>query len=99
MKRIIILALLISIISVSSALAADWSQYESGRSNIRLDGYDGQTGYIKFMDGNGNINGILWISSSGLLKVVTPGALDLTTTKLLEDAGVGVTVGNQSSGI
>lgn len=99
MKRIIVLALLMSMVLVSSALAADWSQYESGRNSIRLDGYDGQTGYIKFMDGNGNINGYLWISSNGLVKTCTPGALDLTTTKLTEDVGVGVTVGTQSAGL
>jgi hypothetical protein len=56
-----------------SIAAEDWSQYESGRDNIRLDGYQGQPGYIAFYDGNGNVIGYLY-ASEGRLFWVTPGS-------------------------
>ena len=44
------------------AEAVDWSQYESIRGNIRLEGYQSMPGYIAFGDGDGNILGYVWMS-------------------------------------
>lgn len=96
MKKIIIFTLLVMFVIASSAYAVDWSKYESGRNNIRLEGYNGQTGYIEFQDGDGNINGYLWIDSQGVLRIGTPSVLDFTTTKLDEDSTLGVVVGSQT---
>jgi hypothetical protein len=90
MKKIIVLALLLGMVAVSSVFATDWSQYESGRDNIRLDGYQGQPGYIAFTDGNGIVRGYVYMDEYGALRVirrvsgsgVSSGAFDLTTTKL-----------------
>lgn len=93
MKKLIIFALLLMFaLSVPLAEAADWSKYESGRNNIRLDGYDGQPGYVEFTDGNGNTTGYLFMTSGGVLKRISPGAIDLTTTKLNSDTSLAVTV-------
>ena len=94
MRKIFVFTLLLMMIT-SSAYAVDWSKYESGSDTIRLEGYQGLTGYIEFQDGNGNINGYVWVDSSNRLKICSPGALDLTTTKLTEDATIGVVVGQQ----
>lgn len=72
----------------SQAFAVDWSQYESGRDNIRLDGYQGQPGYIAFTDGSGTTVGYIWMDSSGQPRFCSKGAIDLTTTKLTDVVGV-----------
>ena len=86
-------AILLLMLFVSSVFATDWSQYESGRNNIRLDGYDGQPGYIAFTDGNGTTYGYLYCSSNYVLYFASTSLVDLTTTKLNSQ---GVAVGNQS---
>ena len=90
MKKIIIFALLFVMAGISVVLAADWSQYESGRDNIRLDGYQGQPGYIALTDGSGTVLGYLWMGANGKLKWCTRAAIDLTTTKLTDTVGVNV---------
>ena len=80
--------LLISFSGVSHA-AMDWSRFESGRDNIRLDGYKSQPGYISFTDGDGNVVGYVFVSDNGKLYwqgkvagVTTVSGIDLTTTEL-----------------
>ena len=90
MKKLIftLLAIAVTAITVSPALAVDWSQYESGRDNIRLDGYQGQPGYIAFTDGNGTVLGYLWMDVDGRMRYCTKAAVDLTTTKLQDYHGM-----------
>jgi len=91
-KKLIALVLFVIVVSLclvqSKVEAEDWSKYESGRNNIRLDGYDGQAGYVAFTDGDGTVTGYLWASTSGSghLLWVTAGAIDLTAARLGEDA-------------
>jgi len=89
MKKVIILTLLLvfGIASVGYS-ATNWSKFESGTNNIRVDGYQGQPGYIAFTDGNGTILGYIWMNSSGELVYCTKAAIDLTTTKLNDAVGV-----------
>ena len=82
------LLLLIGIFIFGNCYAADWSQYESGRNNIRLDGDQGQPGYISFTDGSGTVLGYIWMSSDSTLVWCSAGALDLTTTKLSDTYGL-----------
>lgn len=90
MKKTMFFALLIMAIAVTSLYAVDWSQYESGRNNIRLDGYQSQPGYIAFTGGDGVVRGYLYMNAQGELMyiprvvngAVTSGAFDLTTTKI-----------------
>ena len=84
MKKSVILAFVMAVALglAFSANAADWSVYESGRNNIRLDGYDGQPGYIEFQDGSGAILGYLFASDDGKLYFSTTTDITLTTTKL-----------------
>ena len=98
MRKIVLIAFLITAIAIlalaSQCYAAeDWSQYESGRNNIRLDGYAGQPGYIAFTDGDGNIAGYLYASrdpTTGLVQLLflTPGAFSSggLGSQSLEDA-------------
>ena len=80
--------LAIAILALASqALAVDWSQYESGRDNIRLDGYQTQPGYIAFTNGDGTVLGYLFASTqvsdgSYHLYWVSSGAIDLKTQKM-----------------
>jgi len=82
------------VISCGIVFAADWSQYESGRNNIRLDGYDDQPGYIAFTDGSGNTTGYLWYDENDdVLRYCSNDAIDLTTTKLSDAVGIVVGTG------
>lgn len=45
---------------ISNSYSADWSQYESGRNNVYVEGYDGQPGYVGFGDGSGTQGAIIW---------------------------------------
>jgi hypothetical protein len=94
MKNKYLIALLISVAILASlylaniGVAADWSQYESGRDNIRLDGYQGQPGYIAFCDGDGSLRGYLWWSDyHDRLVYASDGLIDLTTGQLEADVG------------
>ena len=82
-KKLVILLLLLMMIFVGSNVysATDWSQFESNRNNIGLDGFDGQPGYIKFTDGDGTTIGYLYASSNSLYWA-TVGDISLSTTKL-----------------
>ncbi len=60
-------ALLLIGFSGVSHSAMDWSKFESGRDNIRLDGYKSQPGYISFTDGDGTVIGYVFGSSDGKL--------------------------------
>jgi len=87
-RKFVISILLIAAFGVflwicSSSTAEDWSQYVSGRNNIRLDGYDGQVGYIAFTDGAGTVQGYLW-AEGGQLMYITRGSVDLTAARLGE---------------
>lgn len=87
-KKVFVITLLFMLI-VSIGYAADWSKYESGRNNIRLEGYQGQPGYIAFYDSDGSVAGYLWWSKNrDRLVVCTDSAIDLTTTKLTDHYGV-----------
>lgn len=57
-----------------SYAAEDWTAYESGRDNIRLEGYHGQPGYIRFEDGDGTTLGYIWMDSDRGLVWCTPDA-------------------------
>lgn len=85
MKKYIVIALFLGLAVfalASQSYATDWSQYESGRDNIRLDGYDSQPGYIAFTNGNGTTYGYLYCSSDYKLYFASTGAITLSTTKL-----------------
>ena len=62
MLRKFFLILLAMLVTVTPVFAVDWSQYESIRDNIRLEGYQSMPGYIAFGDGDGNILGYIWMS-------------------------------------
>lgn len=87
-KRFLVFTLLVVFLAAPMLHAADWSDYESGRNNINLQGYQGQTGYIRFEDGNGNTTGYFWIGADGLPRYCSKDAIDLTTTKLTDAIGV-----------
>lgn len=99
MKKLFILSLLAMFVFVVPAYAADWSVYESGRNNIRLDGYDSQPGYIAFTGGDNVIRAYLFVDDYGRLRIIprvsdgseSTGAHDLTTTKITNTAGYTVT--------
>ena len=96
MRKIIVFTLLLTFLAVPVFAATDWSDFESGRNNTRLDGYDGQPGYIAFTDGSGNITGYLWMGldgSTAVLRYCSADAIDLTTTKLSDAVGVIVGTG------
>ncbi len=59
MKMLIVLTLLL-MLAMPVFAATDWDEFESGRNNIKLEGYQGQPGYIEFQDGDGNILGYLY---------------------------------------
>ncbi len=90
MKKNIVIALLVAVAILALAtrsFSADWSQYESGRDNIRLDGYQGQPGYIAFTDGNGTLRGYLYASANHKLIWVSTGDIDLKSEKLGSQSG------------
>jgi len=97
MKKIIVLTLLMALCFTPLVYSAtNWSKFESGRNNIRLDGYDGQPGYIAFTDGSGTVTGYLWMGLDGatqVLRYCSADAIDLTTTKLSDVVGVIVGTG------
>ena len=64
MKKIalLLLAFLIVMLFGMKSFAVDWSQYESIRDNVRLEGYQSMPGYMAFGDGDGNILGYIWMS-------------------------------------
>lgn len=61
-----VICLLIVSLGLSEA-AVNWGKYESGRNNIRLDGYKSQPGYIAFTDGDGTVIGYQFVSANGKL--------------------------------
>lgn len=84
-------ALLIAVVVIFSGVcfaATDWSQFETGTSNPRLDGYQGQPGYIAFTNGSGTVLGYIWMNADGQPVFCTKAAIDLTTTKLTDSVGV-----------
>ncbi len=60
--RIVLLAIFLMASMPGYSFAVDWSQYESIRDNVRLEGYQGMPGYMAFGDGDGNILGYVWMS-------------------------------------
>jgi len=88
MKKVIILTLLLvfGIASVGYS-ATDWSKFENKGNALALEGYQGQPGYIRFYDGSGTLTGYFWISKTKGPMWCTPGAIDLTTTKLTDYYG------------
>lgn len=84
MKKIILIALLLmALVNYIAYATEDWTQYESGKNNIRLDGYGGQNGYIAFGDGNGTTLGYLWWDATYGLVYASKGAQSLSSgTKL-----------------
>jgi len=88
MKKIVVLLLIGTFCITGVAFGANWSKYESGTNNVRVDGYQGQPGYIAFADGNGTVLGYLWFNSNGEVVYCTKDAIDLTTTKLHDAVGV-----------
>ena len=92
MKKIVVLLLIGTFCFAGLAYgAANWSKYESGTNNVRVDGYQGQPGYIAFTDGDGNKRGYLWFSEElNELVWCTDEAIDLNTTKLSDYYGVSV---------
>ncbi len=94
MKKIVVLLLIGTFCFAGLAYgAANWSKYESGTNNVRVDGYQGQPGYIRFSDGSGTTTGYLWMGYDSVtgeyrVKYASPSAIDLTTTKLTESIGV-----------
>ena len=88
MKKIVVLLLIGTFCFCGISYGANWAKYESGTNNIRLDGYQGQPGYIAFTDGNGTVLGYIWMNSSGEPVYCTKAAVDLKTTKLTDSVGV-----------
>jgi hypothetical protein len=93
MKKIVVLLLIGTFCFAGLAFGADWSKYESGTNNVRVDGYQGQPGYINFTNGNGTNCGYLYADYDELvgdyrLIWVTPSSIDLNTTKLSDYYGV-----------
>src|SRR3990167_11516479 len=80
MRKIIVLTLLfVVVVPVLVFAATDWSAFESGRDNIRLEGYQGQPGYIQFQDGSGTKTIILyWNKEYDELFVLSPDERDIT---------------------
>ena len=96
---LIVLLMAIAILALASqGYAADWSQYESGTNNIRLDGYQGQPGYIKFTNGNGTTIGYFWLDRNRGLVWCSPEAITHTTTKLTNALGVPVSTAYSYTG-
>src|SRR3990167_4164240 len=97
MRKIIVLTLLfVVVVPVLVFAATDWSKFESGRDNIRLEGYQGQPGYIAFQNGSGTTTGYLWMGYDGstpVLRYCSADAIDLTTTQLSDAVGVIVGTG------
>jgi len=60
--KLVLLAFLMVMSFGSASFAVDWSQYESIRDNVRLEGYQSMPGYMAFGDGDGNILGYVWMS-------------------------------------
>jgi len=83
MKKIVVLLLIGTFCFCGVAFGADWSKYESGTNNVRVDGYQSQPGYIAFGDGNGAVLGYMWMDANGQVVYCTKAAIDLTTTKLV----------------
>lgn len=99
------LLLVIMFVFSSTCFAVDWSAYESGRNNIRLQGYQSMPGYIAFGDGTGTVLGYVWMSptkglvwcsatsgTSHLPNLTDPytGAINLTNTKLTNAYGTSI---------
>ena len=81
MMKCIVLAILLGLALTPAAFSAtDWSDFESGRGSTRIDGYQGQPGYMAFTDGDGSVGGyIYWNDVADELYVVTAAAFDTTT--------------------
>jgi hypothetical protein len=102
MKNKYLIALLISVAILASlylaniGVAADWSQYESGRDNIRLDGYQGQPGYIAFTDGHGTVKGYIWWSTFWDRPVyASAGVLDIANYEIETEIGDQTVIGRR----
>jgi len=61
MKRLVFALLIVCFLPLT-AQAADWSQFESIRNNVRVEGYHSMPGYIAFGDGDGSVYAIMWMS-------------------------------------
>jgi len=72
---------------VSLARAVDWSEYDSGMTSIRVEGYQTQPGYIAFYDENGTVRGYLYAHSNGKLYWASPTYTTLSTEKLGSNGG------------
>ena len=94
MKKIVVLLLIGTFCFAGIAFGANWSKYESGTNNVRVDGYQGQPGYIAFEDGNGTVKGYLYFNeTAGELYWVTPDGLAMTSGTQIDAGGeVGVPV-------
>lgn len=88
MKKIAILTFLLCLLGGLYVFevrgATDWDEFESGRNNIRLDGYDGQPGYIRFIDQAGNTSGFLFGSSDDNLYWIEIDDITVGTNKIGE---------------
>lgn len=90
MRKIFILSLMLMFVFVVPAMAVDWSQYESIRGNIRLDGYQDMPGYIAFADGDGNILGYMWMSpGKGLVWCSATSGTSYTASNNPDGSGIG----------
>lgn len=65
MRKIVIFTLLLVGLLSLNVYAFDWRQAESGRYNIRLEGYKGQPGYIAFEDSSSH-QGVLFAHGNKL---------------------------------
>jgi len=91
MKKIILIALLLmALVNYIAYAAEDWTQYESGTNNIRLDGYGGNEGYIAFGDGNGTVLGYLWWDVQYGLMFATKGGQSLSSGTKFNQQGIRV---------
>lgn len=96
MKKLIVLTLLM-LIAMPVFAATDWDEFESGRDNIRLDGYQGQPGYIQFADGSGTNTAIIyWNATAGEFYALTPDerdtAVSLGTPSSGKNVGISLSV-------
>ncbi|MFH1640556.1 MAG: hypothetical protein ABIA66_01195 [Candidatus Omnitrophota bacterium] len=94
MRKIIVLTLLMMAMSIPLFAATDWDEFESGRNNIRLEGYHSQPGYVEFQDGDGNVLGYLyWNEDANEPYVVTPSEFNTSYRIGVSDSAISTNIG------
>lgn len=94
MKIIVVLTLLMGFLALPVFAATDWDEFESGRNNIRLEGYQGQPGYVEYQDGDGNVLGyVYWNETANEPYVITDDEFNKDYPLGVVTAGVSTNIG------